>query len=421
MQEADETPNYDLNFKPEEQLADRLVVVSYKIWLAIAYLIFITLSFVGWTFFGAISIDVQGRGITLTRGGGLSLSSRVGGEVKEILVAPGESVKTGDVIATIYNLKLEVDLENALTKRRELEEDLKAATALSRAEKQELDKAIIKQLKASEFEMEERKNILPILEKNLAARQTLHDEGLIPAINVQEAETVLMEEKIKIEDLQGKIADLRKDFHESYKSDELKNYERLYNESVKEVNELQARSSYLKVESPIDGRVIEVRASHGEEVKEGQSLVWIERPPSGESPVIMYCYIPAVDGNKVLSGMKAQIELSMVDTQKYGYLVGTVKSVSEFPVSDLHVYSIVHNQELVEYLTSDNPAVIEVIIVPEKDDKSASGYKWTSGRGPEIELRSGIIGSIRITVEQRRPISYLFPQWWWLPEAVRTD
>lgn len=181
------------------------------------------------------------------------------------------------------------------------------------------------------------------------------------------------------------------------------------------------KANQVEVASPVEGGIVEVQVQAGEEVKEGETLVLIEQSMKAEDRYLFYSYMPATEGNKVKKGMQAQLELAFVDPQKVGYLMGKVVQVSDFPVTESHLYSVVHNRNFVEYLTGKNPAVIEVIVEPEKELSTASGYRWSSAKGPAVHLRSGLVGSVRITVERRRPISYLFPEWLWLPENLSTD
>ena len=70
------------------------------------------------------------------------------------------------------------------------------------------------------------------------------------------------------------------------------------------------------------------------------------------------------------------------------------------------------NPSLIEYLMQRQPAVLEVIIEPELDSHTYSGYRWTSGKGPSIKLTSGTLCVFKGVVEEVKPIFYLFPFWW---------
>jgi HlyD family secretion protein len=40
---------------------------------------------------------------------------------------------------------------------------------------------------------------------------------------------------------------------------------------------------------------------------------------------------------------------------------------------------------------------------------NASGYRWSSSKGPDSKLTAGTTASVRITVEERAPITFLLP------------
>ena len=45
----------------------------------------------------------------------------------------------------------------------------------------------------------------------------------------------------------------------------------------------------------------------------------------------------------------------------------------------------------------------------DRDPATESGYHWSSSRGPSMKIDTGITDSVRVTVETRSPITYLFP------------
>ncbi len=391
---------------------DNMVVVSYNSWIVIAT--FIAFMFIVglWTVFGSISIQVMGKGIALTTEGVLGLPSKVEGRIMDLRVMPGQIVEKGDTIATIYDLQHEVELKNSQKKLEILEKDYLDAKIMNQEELGRRITTLKSDSKATLFEIEQRTENLPGLEKDLKSKKKLYKEGLISALMLQNAEVELMEEEITIQNLQVKLKKNEEELKQSYKSDELKNYKRFYYDAFNDVTELEAKSSYFKILSPIKGRILELQVRIGEEVKEGQSIVLMEKTFEEDKDYIFYCYTSSNDGSKVKVGTDAYIELSLVDSQKYGYLEGVVTAVSHYPVSDSHIYSIVHSEELVEFLKASHDAVIEIIVKPEKDASTPSGFRWTSGKGPDIHIHTGLLATLRLTVEKRRPISYLFPEWW---------
>jgi HlyD family secretion protein len=70
---------------------------------------------------------------------------------------------------------------------------------------------------------------------------------------------------------------------------------------------------------------------------------------------------------------------------------------------------VLKNQQLVSALSgTDAPYEVHARLVP--DPRSASAYRWSSRRGPQVELQSGTLASASIVVERRRPISVVIPQ-----------
>lgn len=411
-EEKKDTPDPTSRDYKLNDFQENLVVVSYSSWVVIFSLTGLMLIAGLWTIFGSISIQIMGNGIALTTEGVLEVPSKVQGRVMELSVAPGEVVKSGAKIATIYDLQHDVGLKNAQKKFELLEKDYLDAQSMHQKELERRIVTLKKDAKATLFEVEERKESLPGLEKDLESKERLYEEGLISAIMLQDAEVKLMEEQITIQNLQVKLLKIDEELKQSYKSDELKNYRRIYYEALNELKELEARSSYFEILSPIQGRILELQVRIGEEIKEGQSIVLMEKALAEQKNYVFYCYTSSSDGSKVKVGSDAYLELALVDPQKYGYLKGVVTSVSHYPVSDSRIYSVVHSEELLAFLKAQNNAVIELVVTPEKDPDTPSGFSWTSGNGPNIEIQTGLLASVRVTVDKRRPISYIFPEWW---------
>jgi HlyD family secretion protein len=54
-------------------------------------------------------------------------------------------------------------------------------------------------------------------------------------------------------------------------------------------------------------------------------------------------------------------------------------------------------------------AYIEVRAELEMDPATKSGYRWSSSRGPDMKITSGLTHATRVTIEGRAPITYLLP------------
>jgi HlyD family secretion protein len=69
---------------------------------------------------------------------------------------------------------------------------------------------------------------------------------------------------------------------------------------------------------------------------------------------------------------------------------------------------VLRNETLVESLTGSS-APIEVVTTLLVDDTTPSGFKWSSSQGPPLKVFSGTLCTASVTVEEKRPISYVLP------------
>jgi HlyD family secretion protein len=131
-----------------------------------------------------------------------------------------------------------------------------------------------------------------------------------------------------------------------------------------------------------------------------------DRDSSINTEVIVY--MPLSDGKKISKGMEVQVNPSTVDKEKYGYIVGSVKSVSEYVVSEESMMNVLNNELLVESLATDE-ALIEIHVELLRDNDTISGYQWTTKNGAPMSIDVGTECSVRIEVDSSRPLEIVFP------------
>jgi HlyD family secretion protein len=89
-------------------------------------------------------------------------------------------------------------------------------------------------------------------------------------------------------------------------------------------------------------------------------------------------------------------------------MLARVRWVSSYPSSQQGIMQMLQNEKLVSTLTGSGPP-IKVIADLMPDPSTPSGYKWSSGRGPDFEVKSGTLANVTITTEKRRPIALVIP------------
>jgi len=106
--------------------------------------------------------------------------------------------------------------------------------------------------------------------------------------------------------------------------------------------------------------------------------------------------------------MTVQLVPSGVKAEKFGFMVGKVAEVSPYPSSTGAMKSLLRNDMLVKAIESQGPSIpVHVDLV--EDKATRSGYKWTSSRGPDIQLSSGAVCSAYVIRETVRPITLVVP------------
>jgi HlyD family secretion protein len=113
------------------------------------------------------------------------------------------------------------------------------------------------------------------------------------------------------------------------------------------------------------------------------------------------------DGKRIYVGDQAHVTPTTVQREREGSIVGTVRRVSPFPITQESVINTVGNEEIAKALLQQGGA-IEVEVELERDPNSYSGFRWTS-KDPEKKFSAGTTTTVRITIEQRTPITYLLP------------
>ena len=107
------------------------------------------------------------------------------------------------------------------------------------------------------------------------------------------------------------------------------------------------------------------------------------------------------DGKRIFVGDRAHVTPTTVQRRAEGSIVGTVRRVSPFPITQESVINNVGNEEIARSLLQQGGA-IEVEVDLERDPTSYSGFRWTS-KDPQKKFSAGTTATVRITIEQRAP------------------
>jgi HlyD family secretion protein len=355
-----------------EQLDVMMQVTSPAGWVALAGAGMILLFVVIWSVVGTIGIRVDGQGILIRGAEVYDVTSAAQGRVKEVLVKPGERIRAGQVVARLEQTEMELRLANMKDRLKQME--------AQKSDVGSTGKSLVTQYQAQLAELRQK----VVTQEKLVAR------GLL-------TRTPLLRTKQELAQIEQAIASTRQmTSGEVIRVDDLKG----------QIQELEARlSASVDVKSSNNGRALEVVTTPGNLVSPGSRILTLEPL---DAPLQTVIYIPAVDGKKVRPGMQVRVSPSTVKVEEYGFLVGTVQTVSEFPVTPEGLRRVLRNDRLAE-LWMGGSAPIEVVVSLTPDRTTPSGYKWSSSKGPPTQVYSGTIATASVVVEKRSPISYVLP------------
>ena len=146
---------------------------------------------------------------------------------------------------------------------------------------------------------------------------------------------------------------------------------------------------------------------HGQALTPGTRIGTIAAQTS-TSKLVGITFFPDSDGKKLQPGMKVEITPTTVKRERFGGIVGTVSEVSSFPVTKEGVNRLVGNPEVTQALMAKGPQ-IQVFVALQPDSSTFSKFKWTSSKGPQLKVSSGTSTTVRVTVEERAPITFVLP------------
>lgn len=179
-------------------------------------------------------------------------------------------------------------------------------------------------------------------------------------------------------------------------------------QDIKQLDQqIQANST---IKSQYSGCILELTVSGGQFVNPGTRIGSIQIQETSQ-PILAVTYFPVRDGKQIKPGMSIQITPTTVKRERFGGIVGTVISVSEFPVTKQGAASTIGNAEVVESLMSQSKeSQIEVWAQLKPNSASYSGYEWSSSKGPpDFKISAGTTTTVQVTVEQRAPIQFVLP------------
>lgn len=392
-----------------DQLNNAIRLTSASSWILLAVLALCIGAIVIWSMVGRLLVYVHGPGVLELAGGDISVvEATATGEIKEILVQVGDSVKAGDTMFKVDLTAISAQHDGArktLTQQQaELDSYTKTSDRDIKIRKENLDQ----QIKFLNSYIANQHNNESQLSEIYKSNQDLFKKGLIAQPVLQQSFERLIDVQQDIGNRVSQIADLK--LQQIEFEDSVARYVSELNIQVAktqgQLNDLDAQLQFGgAILAPSSGVVTELATEVGRVVDEGVELGAIQ---SGDRTLDAQGYMPIGKGKQVEVGMLAEISPTSVERNIYGSIRGTVTRVSRLPVTKAVLENRLGNTSLADQLMAQG-APIGITLRLEEDSATESGLRWTSSEGPPVELSAGTTVDVRVLTEQRRPITLLLP------------
>ena len=331
-----------------DQLDQTMKVVKPYDFISVIAILVIILAALVWSIVGSIPEQVTAMGVLISSDDVIDVTYTNQGSVKHVFVERGDYIRNGEVIARIER----TDMLDQITQTQTTIDNL---------------------LKTQELLNQNTKNGIS---KERRMRE-LFEKGLITENDYVASKQTSLDIDRQVNEKKHELAVLKENYQKA-----------------------------TRVVSPTTGIVLEVSVDKNDYVNAGTTIALIGKDKSSPSEAILF--ISATDGKKIEQGMNIGIIPSTVKREEYGYIQGIVTEVSDYPVTEAYMSTVLKNSMLTRTFSQiQNPVEVRASIIP--DPTTPSGYKWSSSKGPNKRMSPGIMCSSTITVDGKRPIELVVP------------
>jgi HlyD family secretion protein len=392
-----------------EQLDHLVGITRPADWIMGMVIVLALASAITWSIVGSIPTRTPAEGILISGGGRVvDAVSSAPGRLAALEVAVGDRVSQGQLVARIAQTDIEQRHRNAVEIFRERERDHATLRSQIEAELASKAKNFVKLEEALEqiiAATDQRIEYLTIEVKNL---EGLQKKGYATRRSVEDRRRELTDAQQRKEDTRNEILKLRvqRTDLQTQRERDVQDSEFRLNEARRQMDQLAGElGRNTQVVSPIDGRVLEIKVSSGSVLNIGTPVIAVESEGTMLEALI---YLPADRGKTVKPGMEVRLEPSTVKREEFGTMIGTVVTVSEFPITPQGMAAVLHNDSLVNRFSREGAPYAAVVRL-HPDETTESGYRWAVGGGPALKLTSGTLTRAEITTREQRPLDLVVP------------
>ncbi len=367
-----------------------------------------------------VPLTVKGSGLLMSSKGVLEIAvaSDHEGRIVELLVDVGQRVSPDQELARIVQPTLTNDLKLARQERALVLDEMERMRRFQHTVMRRTDEVRRQQDESAHESIALLESRLKILEKLAENLETMLQGGRTTVDRLLTVRADLTEARDRIATRRGEMLE-----HRVTRAEKEAQFERDY--QALEARLAQAESQIDRTEDKLRQQTV-IRSTQSGIVSEWKAmpgdLVQINAPiltllPVDESfheirpdaaKLVATILVPAKDGKKIRSGMDALVEPASVRRDVYGAIEGTVERVSIVPAGSDQLRQMLRNDDLVRKLTENGPAFL-VSVALARDPTTASGFRWTSSKGPDAEITTGTVFEAAVETERVPMLALVVP------------
>jgi HlyD family secretion protein len=393
-----------------EQLDQIIQLVRPHHWLPLAAFSSLIAAGIAWSIIGRIPVTVAGQGILLYPSTVVDIQFLGAGQISRVNAKVGDFVKKGTVLATLAQPDLENQLRQKQLKLTELETQNSTARSLQTRRSVIVDEVTTDQRQSLQSQVKSAQDMVPKLKDRLDRWQWLKNQGAVSGEDVLKVQQEHLQaiEKVKTLSSQLRELDIKKpqQIEQDYQTstNNTNNIQDLKRDIAQIKGQLKQNTQVIAQRS---GQIIELIVSPGQILTAGERVATLEaREPSAK--LVGLSFFANGEGKQIQPGMKVEMTPTSVHRERFGGILGTVSSISSHSVTPEGVAKLTGNPTLAKTLMGDD-SKIQVSATLQTNPASKSGFHWSSSKGPQFRISAGSTTAVRITVEERAPITFVFP------------
>ncbi len=393
-----------------EQLDQVIQLVRPQHWLPLAVFGSLLAAGITWSIVGRIPVTVAGQGVLIYPSTVVNIQSLGAGQLSRVNVRVGDFVKKGTVLATLAQPEREGQLRLQQMKLIELETQNYTARSLKTSRSGIVGEVVAQRRRSLQHQVQLVQQMLPKLRSRVAQRQWLENQGATSSDDLLKVEQEYLQAAEKATDITSQLRELDTKQPEQIEKDYVSSTSR-----QNQIQEVKRAIAQLKTQLKLNGQIIALRSGQileltvtpGQIITTGARVATLEARES-TSKLVGLSFFANGEGKQIQPGMKVEMTPASVHRERFGGIVGTVATTSPQPVTAEGVAKLTGNPTLVQNLMGQD-SKIQVSANLRTDPASKSGFHWSSSKGPQFKISAGSTTTVRVTIEERAPITFVLP------------